>query len=249
MNFILLIIGYSIFALIGCFYIAIFYTFNLDSSNKSNFGAFGDTIGGIINPVLAFISFIALLYTISITNKNQKSLSFESTFQSLLDQHNKTLNQISAYDGLNEGPSKIEITLGYVIASSSLEEACEYLAYQDEETDHYFRVVYQILSHIDKNHPSSNLGLFNSEQKNYSNILRSIIDQKTLFLIAVNAASSKHISSYKNYQLLIEKSNFLEHLKYKKEFHPLIKESITVYNKKAFGKSIFFDDYSTELSS
>ena len=46
--------------------------------------------------------------------------------------------------------------------------------------------------------------------------------QKTLFLIAINAASDDLSPTYKNYKTLIEKSNFLEHLKYNIEFHFLI---------------------------
>lgn len=109
------------------------------------------------------------------------------------------------------------------------------------EIDHYFRLLYQILKFVDKKHPESNKNnQLTDNQKIYSNILRSHIDQKTLSLIAVNGASTIQTPAFKAYKLLIEKSCFLEHLKPTTKNLTLINEAREIYSKSAFGKSIYF---------
>lgn len=120
---ILILIGAAlIVAIVFIFYLS---NFNGDiSSNNSDWGTFGDFIGGTLNPLLSFLGLIALLLTISLQSKEleltrnelertasaqektEAALSeqsktqirqqFEGTFFALLEQHNKALEKISA---------------------------------------------------------------------------------------------------------------------------------------------------------
>lgn len=58
---------FAVFCIVSVFayYEYIFFDFKIDS-NVEHFGQFGDFIGGTLNPILAFLSFMALLYTIKI---------------------------------------------------------------------------------------------------------------------------------------------------------------------------------------
>lgn len=58
---------FALFCIVSVFgyYGYIFSNFKIDS-NVEHFGQFGDFIGGTLNPILAFLSFMALLYTIKI---------------------------------------------------------------------------------------------------------------------------------------------------------------------------------------
>ncbi|MGY2438417.1 putative phage abortive infection protein [Pseudomonas sp. SDO52101_S400] len=97
------------------------------SSQNTDWGTFGDFIGGTLNPLLSFLGLIALLLTIVLQSKELESTrkelersaiaqekseaalkeqsktqikqQFEGTFFSLLDQHNKTLEKISTATG------------------------------------------------------------------------------------------------------------------------------------------------------
>ncbi len=59
-----------IIAVIG-YYKIIFSNYTIDA-NTEHFGQFGDYVGGTLNPILAFLSFIALLYTIKIQTDELK---------------------------------------------------------------------------------------------------------------------------------------------------------------------------------
>ena len=65
-----ILISFGLFALfcivsVFVYYKYIFFDFKIDS-NVEHFGQFGDFIGATLNPILAFLSFMALLYTIKI---------------------------------------------------------------------------------------------------------------------------------------------------------------------------------------
>ena len=92
-----------------------------NSPVRSDWGVTGDFFGGVLNPILAFCSLIALLYTVHLNKQEleatrkelattratmneqmevSKQQRFESTFFSFLDQHNQVLKEISQ-DGEN----------------------------------------------------------------------------------------------------------------------------------------------------
>lgn len=125
--------------LIGLVLTFYFMEFNNGFSNESSdWGTFGDFIGGTLNPILSFLSLTALLLTIVLQSKELESTrkelersasaqekteialnkqsetqakqQFENTFFSLLDQHNKALEKISTPTGkYTEGRSELDI--------------------------------------------------------------------------------------------------------------------------------------------
>lgn len=60
-----------------------FSTFGELGDQKSDWGTFGDFIGGTLNPLLSFISFMALLYTIFIQREqlNSQKKQFEQSIK------------------------------------------------------------------------------------------------------------------------------------------------------------------------
>src|SRR5690554_5889349 len=100
-------------------FVFVFYFTNFPngiSSEQNTWGIFGDFIGGTLNPLLAFMGLIALLYTIIIQSselketrneliKSSKALdeqstslklqNFENTFFNLLNIHKSSANNYS----------------------------------------------------------------------------------------------------------------------------------------------------------
>lgn len=92
---------------------------NLLAIKKSTFGEWGDFFGGVLNPILTFITFMGLLITIVIQqtelresraemrrsadalveqSKSAKRQNFESTFFQMLTIHNSIVNSIDLVD-------------------------------------------------------------------------------------------------------------------------------------------------------
>jgi len=84
------------------------------SNDPATWGTFGDYLGGTLNPIISFLAFIGLLYTIHQQAQEMKATrdelertaeqqsrqskifnlrQFESTFFSLLNQHNKIIEK------------------------------------------------------------------------------------------------------------------------------------------------------------
>lgn len=270
-------IGFTVLILILIYFlliISLFTNTNIDAQTTL-FGIFGDTIGGTLNPILTFISFIAILAglyfqqqelkatrdelsrsadaqeknLLKLDNQisSQELTKFENTFFSFLNHHNTIIQEltferapavINSSGMVKKYRSAIDETYKIIFKTgNTLENAREYLTQEEKKVDHYFRLVYQILKFIDKNYPGEKgSDHFSKEQKRYSSILRASIEHKVLELIAINGASTSETPSYDSYKNIIEKSSFLEHLKFHQE---LIMEAKPIYNQTAFGESIF----------
>jgi len=180
------------------------------SIEPKHWGEFGDYFGGTLNPILSFLSLIALLFTIvlqskeleltrdelkrsadaqaatkEVLDKQSETLArqqFESTFFSLLDQHNKALEQITnnsireqltSQEDMNvlkdanyltSGPIsaikfiylRILMSSGY--GSRDLVSAKKNLESYNSHCGHYFRVLYQLLKFIAINVPGGTIG-------------------------------------------------------------------------------------------
>lgn len=66
LNFLNLILGVAIVLFFGLLIIYYFNIFDLDTTKKSDWGTFGDFIGGTLNPIFALFSLFAIIYTIKI---------------------------------------------------------------------------------------------------------------------------------------------------------------------------------------
>lgn len=287
------IIGAVVIFIVGVF-MRYYFHFNVDlKSDQQNWGTFGDYIGGTLNPILSFLSLMALLGTIVLQSKElkltrkelkqtRKELSrsakaqkatkeildkqsetlerqqFESTFFSLLDQHNKALEYLT--EMLNLSPSSPPNSRLYHIimlvfvtnGSTDLPSAKIAIEKINHLCGHYFRVLYQLLKFIAINTPGSVIGEeFKEEdiqsskvlanEKMYSNIVRSFLGYPITQLLAINCFCLNSKDSYWKYKLLIERYAFFEHMPFEmdNEVHPLLKETIYAYEKNAFGESEF----------
>ncbi|WP_207281673.1 putative phage abortive infection protein [Pseudomonas sp. FW300-N2F2] len=253
------------------------------SSQNADWGTFGDFIGGTLNPLLSFLGLIALLLTIVLQSKELESTrkelersalaqeksesslreqsktqikqQFEDTFFSLLDQHNKALEKISAPTGKwTNGRSDIDIVRETVFdrSVSNLAEAKHALEEKNGLCGHYFRVLYQILKFISMNVPDSQIGFnFNegtikhcklaNNEKMYSNILRSFLNYDATQLLAIYCYCTGPQDTYWNFKLLIERYAFLEHMPFviDSKINNLLQDTELFYDQAAFGHSQF----------
>ena len=162
------------------------YFKNLSITNDSaTWGTFGDYLGGTLNPIISFLALIGLLYTIhqqaqemqatreeleqaAEQQRRQSKIfnlqQFESTFFSLLEQHNKVVERIeveSIYEELhNIYNKKIDkITTREPSEELSNSHAIKSIN-QHYELKSYFNLLFQILKFISislsKNSESNN---------------------------------------------------------------------------------------------
>jgi len=238
---------FALFCIVSIFgyYKIIFWNFTI-TADTEDFGQFGDFIGGTLNPILAFLSFMALLYTIKIQtdelklsreeleatrselkesriaqqeqseslklqNEATKLQMFENTFFQLLEEHNQLLNIIL------ENNNKSFVRFSYIISDDIWEGKREYGFYpinkvlndfknmneEDNKIKKYFMILYQLLRFIDNQSIKNKI-----DGKEYTNILRALIDVSILEVLAINCISHNFVQ-YKNY---IEKYALFEHL-------------------------------------
>ena len=259
------------------------------SDDPATWGTFGDYLGGTLNPIISFLALIGLLYTIhqqaqemQATREELKQAAeqqrqqveqqsrqseifnlqqFESTFFSLLDQHNKIIEKIITPIEDKTGYSNYELSITQSVISS-LDNGYQpppidpltynnydiisnyYIANEirlNHELRRYFIILFQILKFISLNlsndrneNKIKNLEIFAtnnqesrkylsekniaSREKIYSNIVRASIPNEILQLLALNCltmdkySSTQGFETFYNFQGLLNRYNFLEHL-------------------------------------
>ena len=276
-------------------YINNFKTFPI-ANDSATWGTFGDYLGGTLNPIISFLALIGLLYTIhqqaqemQATREELKQAAeqqrqqveqqsrqseifnlqqFESTFFSLLEQHNKIIEKImmpieAKRDSINNTGSiknnnimslsiKHDVIMlirnSYLHSFSDINKKNDFIVStyhianeirSNHELRRYFITLFQILKFIsihlsnDKN-KIKNLEIFatnNQEsrkylseenlaprEKIYSNIVRASIPNEILHLLALNCLTMDKYSeaqgfrTFYNFQGLLNRYNFLEHL-------------------------------------
>ena len=179
------------FLIILGLYIAYFK--NLSVTNDSaTWGTFGDYLGGTLNPIISFLALIGLLYTIhqqaqemQATREELKQAAeqqrqqveqqscqseifnlqqFESTFFSLLEQHNKAVEKIEAESIFEELHNIYNKKIDQITTRKPSEELSNSHAIksinQHYELKSYFNLLFQILKFISislsKNSESNN---------------------------------------------------------------------------------------------
>jgi hypothetical protein len=292
---VLLLMTIIAFVIMSLVFGSYFFHFHGDlSSQQENWGTFGDYIGGTLNPILSFLSLIALLWTIRIQSKDieltlielNRSASaqeetkkildkqsetlarqqFESTFFSLLEQHNKALEFLSIHC-LNKSTTPLIISIhnevffgegvGSLMAKgrpANLGIAKNILERKNAYCGHYFRILYQLLKFIATNVPGSTIGqafevnkITHTEasviEKMYSNIVRSFLGYQITQLLAVNCyCKLDNSDTHWKYKLLIERYAFLEHMPFEVNNvseHNILAEAKNYYEDSAFDNSDF----------
>ncbi|WP_028024120.1 putative phage abortive infection protein [Enterovibrio calviensis] len=139
---------------------------------------------------------------------------FDTTFSTLLAEHGRVLNEISKDNDACAVLNGVEMKLSIFGAREQIHQ-CQMLC-------KYYRVLYQLLKYIARNHPENTHRRFDREylslrpsddEKVYSSLVRSMIPHDVLKGLAANSAwTDRADSEYCEYILLIERYAMLEHL-------------------------------------
>lgn len=168
------------------------------SSTQDNWGYFGSYVGGTLGAIFAFLSFLILYFTLrtqkeelQTAKENYEVQKFESSFYSLLESHNKILNDlnikgtelIESYKFIPEIGKELSVPDEIFIRFSDKEyerfrgkkndeipiETLKYLQeniLEDVDLSQYFRVLYQILKFIAKNNVNNKSKVFDIDYIN-----------------------------------------------------------------------------------
>ncbi|MBK8814939.1 MAG: hypothetical protein IPN42_05260 [Methylococcaceae bacterium] len=254
------------------------------SSSNTDWGTFGDFIGGTLNPILSFLGLIALLLTIYLQSKELESTrkelertasaqektekvlaeqvktqakqQFEGTFFSLLEQHNKALEKLTSPSiSRNKDYSHMEHIRNEILLSNlilDLESARAAIEKYNNICGHYFRVLYQLLKFVATNCPGGMIGqqfetdkiidsFVSSDEKMYSNIVRSFLGYEVTQLLAINCFCQTPEDTHWKFKLLIERYSFLEHMPFTvyNKTNNLLDKTKTYYKPATFDNSNF----------
>lgn len=229
------------------------------SSEKGDWGTFGDFVGGTLNPILSFLSLIVLLLTYAMqrkelekTEETQKRQQFENMFFELLKIHNQEL-EIFCKTGAEEVFDWIRQSEHFG-KKIDLSKANSILKGRDHFSGQYFRVLYQLLKFIAVHSDNRITETFeipdierndvSKTERMYSNIVRALLPDKIMQLLAVNCYSKENDSdNYWKYKLLIERYDLFEHTSFNITknygYHVCLKDAIKEiqeFYKDAFGK-------------
>lgn len=247
-------------------YIFKFHDNNL-SGNPSDWGALGSYIGGIVGATFASLSFVCLLITVILQRKELKSNSeaqkqqrFEDNFYSLLTQHNTTLSELKCrYEDNSHFLHDLDIILA--TKDSPKEELIQVQKkiLNNIELSQYFRILYQLLKFICRNDIDNKGQEFSDyyissrdnvtvNEKMYASIVRSFVPVKLLHVLALNCIPSySGLNNLALYQALIERYEFLEHLRADKL--PNNERTFAVLDgySYAFGENTYLDKKCEEI--
>lgn len=240
-------------------------------TDPGGWGTFGDFVGGLLNPIVAFLALFWLTRSIQIQRTelretrlalDEQSLTlkkqrFEDTFFALLDQHNKVLESLSDRKPTESGASSdIErIHQATFAREVSLADSRATFMTFDMIAGHYFRILYQLFKLIATNTPGSTLGKDftpeallarppSAEEKGYANIVRAFLGTHLTQLLSVNCYCATTANSYWAYKCLVERYSLLEHMPFKvgDTVRMQLRETYDAYERQAFGKSEFIPE-------
>jgi hypothetical protein len=233
------------------------------SGNPSDWGSFGSYIGGVLGATFASFSFLCLLYTIRLQRNElkenaiaQQKQRFDDTFYALLSQHNTTLiNLQSRYEDKHHLIRNLNTILepDTTFPRSSLKDAQDEIL-NDIELSQYFRILYQLLKFICKNNITnqekefnecsvSNKNSLTEDEKMYASMVRSYVPVQFLPAMAINCIPTyTGLNNLQLYWLLIERYEFLEHIRIDKLPDNLRTWSILNGYSYAFGKNTNIDN-------
>lgn len=214
----------------------------LSGSKMSAYGTLGDYFGGISNPILAFITFSAVLFTVNLQLKQSheaKKLNFEATFFNMITLLVNIRSKLKyrEFDGgecfekiiKDKLLSKKIITITYPLTKPDerpfrfrelpYKNAKQNYAKFNKENNHYlghyFRTLYRILKIIDGS------TLDPEDKKSYSRVLRAQLSMDELSLLFLNCL--RGVCDSGEFQLLLYRYSMLEHLSVEYAEHPHVK--------------------------
>lgn len=219
---------------------AYFYSFpNGVSSDQMIWGAFGDFVGGSLNPILAFLSFLALLWTISIQSEelrdtrlelersakahtdsallmeqqtqNQLRQNFETTFFSLFE---ILVNEIKSITEIPKEGSSIAASqhgkvFKTILHQHGIDTASQYISKPGSELYVFIALLFELLKIIEVKTPSS------LNKDDYYGLVLSVIDGSIKQLLCIYLAGYSddliHRSRYAVNSRLLDSIDFNTH--------------------------------------
>lgn len=270
---------FAIYAIFSIFFINIFF------NDFKKLGEWGDFFGGVLNPILTFLTFMGLLITIVLQQSELKQSreEFKGQKESLENQEfdNKFFQMLNLLNSINDRLvvnikekdlkgkdvfeylkeklyNNISIQYNEHLHHNSLFNKHEkdkksnflhddkFLYFKNEfdnfnnEYDttfkYYFINLYQILKYIDTYSNDEN------QAKEYTNMIRAQLTKNALILLAYNAIGVQNFTT-NQYQLLVEKYEFFEHLRYddfceNPNIIEIVNSILAKYDDNAFGNNI-----------
>lgn len=201
-------------------------------------GQIGDYFGGILNPIVGFSSLIILSLTLIVVHKsmnNAKESSdlfkdqfliqrFEDTFFSMLNvliAMGQKVYQIHNIHNNNYGTDQHSIISDAykALIVKYNEDSRSELISSHKDINSLFRMMYQILKHVDEhffsvvNDKSENELIEKQlkKAKKYTNIVRSTLDSDTYHLLLLNCMVDDG-DKFEDYKKYLEKYAFIEHI-------------------------------------
>lgn len=188
-----------------------------------------DPYVGVVTAIGALVTALALVYTaraakaaskstkvaqeaLDHTMNNTRRDEFTRHFTLLLEQHNGQLEIVKDYLDSSDGKAFFES----VRDSITLKKAHE-LMHGHSYISPYMRVLYHLLKYIDKAFYKP--GALPEEKKSFSSLIRSLIRNDVLYLVALNSAFTNDLgesNQYDKYQKLLHKFSFFEHAQFYK---------------------------------
>lgn len=195
------------------------------------FGTLGDYFGGVLNPILGFITFSALLFTIHLQlkqNKETEKQYFENRFYNLITIHNNLIDNLNYNDKTqrnsfselideilipttNTNPIfNAKTTNGSpVVISRTKRNYRKFNKNQNGYFGHYFRNLYRILVIIDKS------SLSKESKTDYARIVRAQLSSDELIVLYFNCLHS--VCDKGQFRKLVVRYELLEHLSIEKD--------------------------------
>lgn len=211
------------------------------SADHARWGEFGDYVGGLLNPALAFCALIVLLQTLQLQARElRQSLeslrlqNFERTFFEMVRLHHDIIRDLDL--GTNQATvgrdcfrifcrrlrSTYERSEGVTILERIVTAYGAFHAANQHEVGHYFRNFYRIMKFVDE----SNVG----DKNNYAGILRAQMSSYELVLLFYGTLHPIG----ERLRPLVEGYALLDNLDLDLLFNP--GEEIQLYSEAAYGE-------------
>jgi uncharacterized membrane protein len=264
---ILLFLGLSFFIFLVVQYVQLVgnpFIFDAQTADiRAGLGALGDYFGGFLNPILAFLSFIALLYTLYLNQNELKETRKELSRSAKAQEDSKTvmseqlkIQSLQQFDSfffsLSEKLLQQISVIENTIAVPAETPFIDYLSSMTKEEQAKFsliiNLVYETLSLIERR-LRNNQHLTPEEQislkLDYRNIIFHLIDQNIIIIMLLNMENIHDLEKYEKYQKIIESFSLLEYLILNDlEYHvdqSACMNKIVYFDCSAFGRSLHFE--------
>lgn len=202
------------------------------SSYSEKLGIMGDFIGGMLNPLLAFASFMGLLYTIKLQSD---TINLQRQELELTRQEPKGSREAQQHSADTLSQQRFEMTFFSLLNTVNADiEAFKKSEGRIFSFDKIAILIYQLLKLIDNYNKNNKDKIL--DERVYSNILRACLDQGILWNLAGNCINQEIPSMDKHVKLII-KYRIFEHAIINLSSSNFIK-FIVLYGDEAFGDNL-----------